>query len=396
MLSAMTPRSPAPGTHRIFSSPRILWLAWLVWLPFLVPGIAFLLGKLSLPVTSVIALALVAVFTAVYAFSTFQVARDLSGTMAVQGHQALVRSAVVLIMVALSVSIGLLVPHGNPLLVSAFIFTAAYGGTAFRIPRAVATNAAVLAACLITAGFTGAPLADLLQLTFLVAVVSFMTMSWARSIVIGRKLHEAQSEIARLAAVDERLRIARDLHDLLGHKLSLLALKSELAERFVSSEPEKARAEIGEVRTIVRSTLQEVREAVAGYRRSDLAHELRAAEQLLSAAGISCTNKIAAGIVDALPADRSEALAWAVREGVTNVIRHSRARLCTISLSEQDGLVTVTILDDGPGASGEPGQGSGLAGLRERFKALGGTCEAQFLPHGGFRLAAAVPTGEVS
>ena len=154
------------------------------------------------------------------------------------------------------------------------------------------TNAVVLIVCLVTGVLLGFPPSSLLTAVFLVAVVSFMTMSWIRTIVTGRKLHEAQDEIARLAASDERLRIARDLHDLLGQKLSFVALKSELARHLVASAPDRAEAEIAEVESTVRATLQEVREAVAGYRKPELSHELRGAQEILTAAGIRAGKQV--------------------------------------------------------------------------------------------------------
>ena len=257
------------------------------------------------------------------------------------------------------------------------------------------TNAVVLIVCLVTGVLLGFPPSSLLTAVFLVAVVSFMTMSWIRTIVTGRKLHEAQDEIARLAASDERLRIARDLHDLLGQKLSFVALKSELARHLVASAPDRAEAEIAEVESTVRATLQEVREAVAGYRKPELSHELRGAQEILTAAGIQLVNRCDLRLVGRLSAGHSEALAWAVREGVTNVIRHSRAKTCAIDLREDSGAIVVEILDDGNGseAAATQAKGSGLHGLRERFSALGGTCEAQRRARGGFVLTAAIPTG---
>jgi two-component system sensor histidine kinase DesK len=399
MLMEKMQKTPAGQQHRLFSSPWLVWIVWIVWLPFLVPAVVQLLqGPLHLG--SIAALAALAIFVAIYAFSAFRMALALSGRLSGDSSDQpllLGRSGVVLFLIVMSVVIGLLGKPKNMDPSPLFIFTAAYAGTAFRIPRAVITNAVVLAVCVVSGALLGASFASLLPAVFVITVVSFMTTSWTRSIIVGRQLHEAQGRIARLAATDERLRIARDLHDLLGQKLSFIALKSELARHLVASAPDKAEAEIAEVESTIRSTLQEVREAVAAYRRPDLANELRAAQEILSAAGIRLESTGDQGLAARLSPERNGALAWAVREGVTNVIRHSRAKTCAIDLQEEAGCAVVEIADDGNGgeetASQTERQGNGLRGLRERFEALGGKCEARGRAQGGFVLTATVPTG---
>jgi len=138
------------------------------------------------------------------------------------------------------------------------------------------------------------------------------------------------------------LRLARDLHDLLGHSLSLITLKSELAGRLVAKESTRAAQEIREIELAARQTLREVREAVAGYRQPRLLSELDSARQLLQAAGIECSIEQAAG---ELPPSIDAVLAWTVREGVTNVIRHSKARRCFIWLTRENGTVHAEIIN---------------------------------------------------
>jgi two-component system sensor histidine kinase DesK len=209
-----------------------------------------------------------------------------------------------------------------------------------------------------------------------------------------RELRAAREEIARLAVAEERLRFARDLHDLLGHSLSLIALKSELATQLAAAAPERAAAEMRDVEGVAREALREVREAVAGYRQPTLPDELSAAAEILAAAGIALRRD---GEVSGLAPWVEAALAWTVREGVTNVIRHSRARVCTIRFTRDADRVGVEVADDGAGAAAgraqtEPGAGhSGLPGLRERVTAVGGRVEAGPGVTGGFRLAATVP-----
>lgn len=211
-----------------------------------------------------------------------------------------------------------------------------------------------------------------------------------------RELHTAREALAQRSVIAERLRLARDLHDLLGHTLSLITLKSELARRLINTAPARAASEMQEVEQVARQTLREVREAVAGYRQPTLAEALDNAQQVLAAAGIE-------GIVErrtgALTPPLDVAVAWVVREGVTNVIRHSRARRCTIRVLQQERTVVADITNDGNGAPPPyptVGQGSGLTGLTERVLALGGHLEAGPFPREkvrGFRLRVELPCG---
>jgi two-component system, NarL family, sensor histidine kinase DesK len=217
------------------------------------------------------------------------------------------------------------------------------------------------------------------------------------SAVAGRLLLEAnqqlslaREQIGRLAVGEERLRFARDLHDLLGHSLSVIALKSELAGRLIKTTPGLAVDQVNDIEKVARDALREVREVVAGYRQPTLAAELAGAREALTAAGIEFR-------VDqehaALPPAVEAVLAWAVREGVTNVMRHSQASRCAIRIRKQDGHATVDVVDDGRG--GTPEAGSGLQGLEERVLERGGTLSAQALPHEGFRLSVRLPLPDV-
>jgi two-component system sensor histidine kinase DesK len=184
-------------------------------------------------------------------------------------------------------------------------------------------------------------------------------------IMRNRELDAAHQEIARLAVAEERDRFARDLHDILGHSLTVMAVKAELAGRLVRLDPDRAESEITDVEQLSRTALAEVRTAVAGYRDVSLAAELSNARSALTAAGIDADLPSA---IDDVPADRRELFGWVVREGVTNVVRHSGASHCTVHITPS----TVTIADNGPpGPSAEGGHG--LIGLRERAEALGGS-----------------------
>lgn len=211
-----------------------------------------------------------------------------------------------------------------------------------------------------------------------------------RNLVVRR----AQEEVEEMAKVAERERIARDLHDLLGHTLSVIALKSELASRLVDSDPQRAAVEIRDVERVSRTALTEVRSAVEGYRARGLSGELAGAADALAAAEITLERAIEPV---ALTPRRETVLALAVREAVTNVIRHARARRCRISLSSRDGTAVLTVEDDGVG--GTPGlvEGAGLTGMRERVQAVGGSLRVDRRGGGntaGVALTVRMPMGQ--
>jgi two-component system sensor histidine kinase DesK len=208
----------------------------------------------------------------------------------------------------------------------------------------------------------------------------------------NRDLREARAEVARLAVADERERFARDLHDLLGHSLSVIAIKSELARRRLPDDPDAAATEVGDIERVTREALREVRQAVSGYRQPVLDAEIAGARTALDAAGIETT--VERPDV-ALPAEVDAVLAWTVREAATNVIRHSGASHSAIRIVPALGQATVEVLDDGPGIDGDGGGGTGLIGLQERLRALGGRLETGPREDGpGFRLRATVPVVE--
>ncbi|MFI9236442.1 sensor histidine kinase [Streptomyces sp. NPDC053079] len=204
-----------------------------------------------------------------------------------------------------------------------------------------------------------------------------------------RALREARATVAHLAANEERLRLARDLHDLLGHSLSLITLKSELAGRMLPDKPEQAAQQVADIERVSRQALVDVREAVSGYRRPTLEAELAGARTALAAAGIAVDLPGAAPDHPDLPPDEEGALAWALREAVTNVVRHSGARRCEVTLTESGDELCLTVTDNGRGPGGSPG--NGLTGLTERLALADGRLETGQAPRGGFRLRAYVP-----
>jgi two-component system, NarL family, sensor histidine kinase DesK len=197
------------------------------------------------------------------------------------------------------------------------------------------------------------------------------------------ELAAARSEITQLAVDAERNRFARDLHDILGHSLTVVAVKAELAGRLVRLDPDRAETEIAEVEQLARQALADVRSAVAGYRDVTLANELANARSALDAAGIDADLPVA---IDEVPAARRELFGWVVREGVTNVVRHSGASRCRVRI----GPSIVEIIDNGTATSAEPAAGHGLRGLRERAEAAGGSLSVRRAPEGGFALTVTV------
>ena len=220
-------------------------------------------------------------------------------------------------------------------------------------------------------------------------LVGFAAVAGRLLVEANQQLSQAREQIARLAVGEERLRFARDLHDLLGHSLSVIALKSELAGRLMKTTPGLAAHEVEDIENVARDALREVREAVTGYRQPTLSAELAGAREALTAAGMEFrAEQDHAG----LPPVVEAVMAWAVREGVTNVMRHSQAKRCSVRISANDGHATVEVVDNGRG--GAPEMGSGLRGLNERVLERGGTLTAAPLPHEGFRLRVTLPLPE--
>ncbi|WP_194903141.1 sensor histidine kinase [Quadrisphaera sp. INWT6] len=204
---------------------------------------------------------------------------------------------------------------------------------------------------------------------------------WLLDVV--RQLADAQGDRARLAVAEERLRFARDLHDVVGRDLSAIALKSEVVARLAERGRPEAVAEAMAVRELAQSSLAEVRAVVRGHRRADLLTELAGARALLASAEVACEVRVDDAVATALPAPAQEALAWALREAVTNVVRHGHARTCAVSLSVVDGAAVLVVRNDGGDAASDGARdgglrpGAGLSGLRERLEARGGSLDVR-------------------
>jgi two-component system, NarL family, sensor histidine kinase DesK len=221
-----------------------------------------------------------------------------------------------------------------------------------------------------------------------IPVVALVVFGAAQMMRGNQALAEARAEIATLAAENERTRIARDLHDLLGHSLTTITVKAGLARQLADSDPDRAAKEIAEVESLARSSLADVRATVSGYRDVTLTGELATGRELLRAAGIAADLPRAVDVVD--PA-ASELFGWVVREGLTNVVRHAHASSCSVRLSRSQ----IEITDDGVGEtariSGPGPTGNGLRGLRERVAAAGGVVDSGPAQPKGWRLLVRLP-----
>jgi two-component system sensor histidine kinase DesK len=219
------------------------------------------------------------------------------------------------------------------------------------------------------------------SLTFAVCSAAFAMWGVNQLMLRNLDLMRARDENARLAVADERNRFARDLHDILGHSLTVITVKAELANRLLDVDPERARAEISDLERLSRDALTDVRRAVQGYRDLTLPGEIARAREALRAADIDAELP---NSTDEVPSELRELFAWTVREGVTNVIRHSGATRCTVRLE----ATAVEVRDDGTGPCAETGPGGhGLDGLRERAAAAGAVLVTRPLDPTGFALS---------
>ena len=220
-------------------------------------------------------------------------------------------------------------------------------------------------------------------------VVGGVNIHYAQVWVSNAKIRMAHGEIERLAKMAERERIARDLHDVLGHTLSVIALKSELASKLIERDPARAAREIREVNDVARDALAQVRSAVTGYRASGLSAEFEAMKRAFETASVALS-------VEAeprpLPPAHENALALVLREASTNVLRHAHAKTCSVRLAYRDDMARLEITDDDRG--GEAREGNGLAGMRERVAALGGSLVRD--GRAGMRLEITLPLTPVS
>ncbi len=285
-------------------------------------------------------------------------------------------------------AMGALVPMVNAGATTFLVFAAAAAGRKLE-PRlavaflAVLTSAGVVAALSSTIPWpiVLAVFAPALVMTPMIGGVSIVDRMRSRA---NDRLHRAHDEIERLAAIAERERIARDLHDLLGHTLSVIVLKSELASKLADRDVARAVNEIRDVESISRRALGEVREAVVRYRQRGLSAEIEGARVAFDAAAV----QLDVALPDAPPPPRVEGmLAMVVREALTNVLRHAHATRCDVRVARDGDVWVLEVRDDGHGRLGP--RGNGLTGVRERVEALGGRVDVQ--GGAGVRLTVTLP-----
>lgn len=231
--------------------------------------------------------------------------------------------------------------------------------------------------------------AELVYYPVILSLFGLALYGTVRLVRLVNELNDTRTEAAQLAVDRERVRVSRDLHDLLGHSLSAISLKGDLAIRLLRIDADEARAEITGITEVARSALRDVRAVTRDEHRVTLRDEIAAAAVLLTAAGVAPRIDAPDNGV-AVPAAVEQVLAWAVREGTTNLLRHSAASTATITLARQDGTIELEMVNDGVPAH-VIGDGTGLAGLRERATALGGAATAATEPDGRFRLHVTVP-----
>jgi two-component system, NarL family, sensor histidine kinase DesK len=388
------------GAQEVIVSSGISLRLWRMyaqfWLVCLLFPILSLANEHSAPLRLLIALVSLVLYVTLYTWVMWPHPLDRDAHARFRFRTSLLLVAVLTILVLM-----LSLTYGSTFL-WLFIGVSAVAGIALptRISFATVSILTLLTLFIAVRESSGIMKADWLQIVPLVLLVRGLGLDMiglARFSSALRELHAARGELARLAVMEERLRLARDLHDLLGHNLSLITLKSELAGRLLQQEPARAAQEIHEIEGAARQTLREVREAVSGYRQPRLESELDGTRQILEAAGIACTIEHTA---PALPPATDAVLAWTVREGVTNVIRHSRARRCLTRVMREHGIVCAEVINDGnlrqeaQETEDAKARGSGLSGLTERVTSLGGRMEAgPVLTAGkeGFRLRVELP-----
>lgn len=232
--------------------------------------------------------------------------------------------------------------------------------------------------------------ADVRKVALSFALSALIFYALPRLVIFAGELEDTRAELAQLAVSEQRLLWARDLHDTLGHGLSVVVLKLELVERLSAKNLDRALGELRDARELLRESIGEMQTVVAGMRDVSLRGEIANACTILNSAGVRTTVNVTPVVLDNAVA---EALAWIVREGTTNVLRHSDSKHCGISLRVAGGRAVLTVTNDGPAikVTRAPSGGHGIRGMRERLNALGGRLTAKSEKDGGFTLSASVP-----
>jgi two-component system, NarL family, sensor histidine kinase DesK len=390
-----------------------------VWLLYLVPAVPYLFSHHYSSLYIAGGMAILVVFSVLYVMLV--PSWPMSSKHALPGLAALAVLAT-----------AACVFYGPTGLVALWIFMSSASGLLVPAPAWAARAVAGCIACyVIFSVTTHAGSSNFLSNLLPVVFIGFAMIGLRRQFQLTAELAKAREEVAQLAASEERLRLARDMHDLTGQSLSIITLKSELAARLLGRLPEggdrdRARDEVEQVAAVSRQTLRDIREAISGYRRPTLAVEVITARTALASAGIAARDDADLTMLSgAFDPDAEAALAWCLREAVTNVVRHSGAKNCYISITRRAGTMSLTVRDDGrghvPPAGRDQGQdraracavgpavagptahgaarlsaGTGLHGLSERLSAVGGRLELSPDLHPGFCLIATVPTAPLA
>ena len=422
------PRGPSRG--------RAGWLFMAIWLIYLAGPVTNLFEQPHTGVKVAFTLTLLAVFSLSYIRIGLLAGRDWHTLPPNRlGHPA--KAVLIGVMAAVTLTLSLAVDDDWIVL---WIYVASSCGIALPLGRppswALRTSLAATLIMVVQASLSDIAASDWLPLLLpcVFSPLGGMAMRGMHELI--RQLRQARAEVVRLAASEERLRMARDLHDLAGHSLATITLKAELARKLLRVDLDRAEQQMFDLELVSREALADIRDAVSGYRRATLAVEGASARTALTAAGIDFDlDSSLAARSGSLDPDMESALAWCLREAVTNVVRHSGARTCRVRLIDArvDGepSLTLEVLDDGPivyggwggsgggsdtstggpvastdgpggGPGGGPGksapggaavEGNGLSGLRERLRAVSADARLTAGPvaPSGFRLTATVP-----
>jgi two-component system sensor histidine kinase DesK len=350
-LAEEAPRDP---------SLRWGWVMAVVWLVFLGFPIAAVVADDDHWAWRATSVTLILTFAAVYVHGFVRLSRSTQWQDVVRWGWKYVAALTILMAGATAIS-GFATLGMTPFVISMGMFVLPLAG-----------SFAVFGGCLVMAVVSSAMLGE--GAWFLPAIVILVGGATAAARLLERAGARHRALTENLAITTERERVARDVHDVLGHSLTVVSVKAELAERLVDTDPERAKSELDQIQQLTRQALAEIRATVGGLRVARLTDQIDASRRALEDAGITAELPIDPSVVE--PRHRV-VLAWALREAVTNVVRHSSARTCSVRL----GSDWLTVLDDGRGVSGRR-EGNGLRGLRERVRAAGGTLSVSPGPEG--------------
>ncbi|GAA2973861.1 MULTISPECIES: sensor histidine kinase [Streptomyces] len=371
----------APHSRRQFLV-KLLWIG--IWLAFMSAPVRDVVSGDHTVTARVLGGAGLLVFVAVYLVLVFR------HTSRAPARRQALRSIAVLAVLAVVLSLTL----GISWLVL-FVYVAVSAGATLPL-RTAGRLIPAATAVMVLIGLSAGHAREIVTALVFPALLGGFAMSGVQQMIRTTiELREARATVAQLAANEERLRLARDLHDLLGHSLSLITLKSELAGRMLPGRPDRAAEQVADIERVSRQALADVRSAVTGYRRPTLPGELAGARTALAAAGIIAD--VPTEAPGDVPEEQEEVLAWGLREAVTNVVRHSGARRCSVALTSRQTLggpvVELSVSDDGRGAAGTKA-GNGLTGIAERLATVDGTLATTTAgPAKGFALTLRVPVG---